>query len=187
MLFSASAGVHQSHYLARFSEWTLNLFSFFFTTSKHKSCDVKSCSLTFLCGCIQLPTCGVETCHVLSSSLLEWGGKRKKHVTGTGSYTDSLGRGEVFSKCLRCIKMYVFFQTIFSPHLKRMRGFPIETRRDLKDHEALTPLPQSGQSTSTFNTRPGCPGPHPTWPWIPPGMRHPQPLWAACSSTSLLS
>ena len=28
-------------------------------------------------------------------------------------------------------------------------------------------------------TSSGCPGPHPTWPWAPPGMGHPQPLWAA--------
>ena len=59
--------------------------------------------------------------------------------------------------------------------------------RDLKDHESPTLLPQAGPPASTFNTRPGCPGPHPTWPWTPPGMRHPQPLWAACASTSLLS
>jgi len=26
------------------------------------------------------------------------------------------------------------------------------------------PPPQAGQPTSTFNTSPGCPGPHPTWP-----------------------
>jgi len=27
----------------------------------------------------------------------------------------------------------------------------------------------------------GCPGPHPAWPWMHPGMGHPQLLWAACS------
>ena len=31
-------------------------------------------------------------------------------------------------------------------------------------------------------TRPGCPEPHPAWPWRPPGMGHPQPPWATCSS-----
>ena len=36
--------------------------------------------------------------------------------------------------------------------------------RDLKDHEAPTLLPKAGPPTSMFNTRPGCPGPHPTWP-----------------------
>ena len=36
--------------------------------------------------------------------------------------------------------------------------------RDLKDHQAPTPLLQAGPPTSIFNTRPGCPGPHPTWP-----------------------
>ena len=44
--------------------------------------------------------------------------------------------------------------------------------------EATTSPPQAGPSTSTFNPRPGCPGPHLTWPWTPPGMRYPQPLWA---------
>jgi len=48
--------------------------------------------------------------------------------------------------------------------------------RDLKDHGSPTPPPQAGPPTSTFNTRPGCPGPHPTWPWTPPGTEHPQPL-----------
>ena len=36
--------------------------------------------------------------------------------------------------------------------------------RDFKDHEAPTPLPHAGPPTSICNTRPGCPGPHPTWP-----------------------
>jgi len=36
--------------------------------------------------------------------------------------------------------------------------------RDLKDHQAPTPLPHAGPPTSTFNTRPGYPGPHPTLP-----------------------
>ena len=35
--------------------------------------------------------------------------------------------------------------------------------RDLKDHQASTPPLQAGPSTSTFNTKSGCPGPHPTW------------------------
>ena len=58
--------------------------------------------------------------------------------------------------------------------------------RDLKDHESLTPLPQAGPPTSTFNTRPGCPGPHPTWPWTPPGTGYPQPLWASPSGNTSL-
>jgi len=45
--------------------------------------------------------------------------------------------------------------------------------RDLKDHQA---------PTSLFNTRPSFSGPHPIWPWTTPGVGHPQPLWAACSS-----
>jgi len=44
--------------------------------------------------------------------------------------------------------------------------------RDLKDHESPAPLPPAGLPTSTFNIAPGCPGPHPTSPWTPPGMGH---------------
>jgi len=32
----------------------------------------------------------------------------------------------------------------------------------------LQPPCRAGPPTSPF-TRPGCPGPHPTWPWAPPG------------------
>ena len=42
----------------------------------------------------------------------------------------------------------------------------------------LQPPCQTGPPTSPF-TRPGYPGPHPSWPWTPPGTGHPQPLWAA--------
>ena len=40
------------------------------------------------------------------------------------------------------------------------------------------PLLCSGSPTS----RPGCPEPHPAWPWMHPEMGHPQPPWAICSS-----
>jgi len=36
--------------------------------------------------------------------------------------------------------------------------------RDLKVHESPILPPEAGPATSTFNTKPGCPGPHPTWP-----------------------
>jgi len=36
--------------------------------------------------------------------------------------------------------------------------------KDLKNHQTPTALLQAGPSTSAFHTRPGCPGPHPTWP-----------------------
>jgi len=39
------------------------------------------------------------------------------------------------------------------------------------------PLPCAGLPTS----RPGCPEPHPAWPWMPQGIGHPQPPWATCS------
>jgi len=42
------------------------------------------------------------------------------------------------------------------------------------------PLLCAGSPTS----RPGCPEPHPAWPWMPAGMGHPQPPWATCSSAS---
>jgi len=37
--------------------------------------------------------------------------------------------------------------------------------RDLKGHQAPTPLPWAGPPTSISNTRPGWAGPHPTRPW----------------------
>jgi len=33
-------------------------------------------------------------------------------------------------------------------------------------------------------SRPGSPEPHPAWPHMPPGIEHPQPTWATCSSAS---
>ena len=36
--------------------------------------------------------------------------------------------------------------------------------RHLKDHQAPTTLLDAGSPTSISKTRPGCPGPHPTWP-----------------------
>ena len=48
----------------------------------------------------------------------------------------------------------------FCPKVHRMAW----VGRDLKDHEAPTPLPQAGPPTSISNTRPGCPGHHPIWP-----------------------
>ena len=45
--------------------------------------------------------------------------------------------------------------------------------------------PQAGSPTSTFHTRPGCPGPHPTWPSTPPGMDGASTAsLSSCSSTA---
>ena len=44
--------------------------------------------------------------------------------------------------------------------------------KEHNDHPVPTPLLCAGSPT----TRPGCPEPHPAWPWMPPGMGHPQPL-----------
>jgi len=49
--------------------------------------------------------------------------------------------------------------------------------KDHNDHLFSTPLLCAGSPTS----RPGCPEPHPAWPWMPPGVGHPHPPWAACS------
>jgi len=49
--------------------------------------------------------------------------------------------------------------------------------RDLKDHESPTHPPQAGPPSSPFNTRLGCPGPHPTLNASRDGA--PQLLWAA--------
>ena len=60
--------------------------------------------------------------------------------------------------------------------------------RDLKDHKAPTPPLQAGPPTSTFKTSPGCPGPHPTWPWTPPGIDGESTASpGSCSSISPLS
>jgi len=48
----------------------------------------------------------------------------------------------------------------------------------LKDHLASTLLSRAGSPT----TRPGCPEPHPAWPWMHLGMGHSQSPWATCSS-----
>jgi len=53
-------------------------------------------------------------------------------------------------------------------------------RETLKDKPVPTTLPlEEPPPTSS-----GCPGPHPMWPWTPPGMEHPQLLWAACARAS---
>jgi len=49
--------------------------------------------------------------------------------------------------------------------------------KDHNDHLVSIPPLCAGSPTS----RPGCPEPHPAWPWMPPGMGHPQPPWATCS------
>ena len=58
--------------------------------------------------------------------------------------------------------------------------------RNLEEHQAPTPLLQAGPPTSLSNTRSGCPGPHPTLPWTPPGMGHPQPLSAMFHPIAML-
>jgi len=55
--------------------------------------------------------------------------------------------------------------------------------KDHSDHWVSTPLPCAGSPA----TRPGCPEPLPAWPWMPPGMDHPQPPWATCSTVSPIS
>jgi len=47
--------------------------------------------------------------------------------------------------------------------------------KDHNDRVVSTPLLCAGLPA----TRPGCPEPHPAWPWMPPGMGHPQPPWAS--------
>ena len=64
--------------------------------------------------------------------------------------------------------------------------------RDLKNHQAPAPLPQTGPPTSICNTRSGCPGPHPILPWTPPGTGHhslsgqpvPAPYHSLCKELS---
>ena len=51
-------------------------------------------------------------------------------------------------------------------------------KKGLKGHWVSTPLLCEGSPA----TRPGCPEPHPAWPWMPPGTGNPQPPWATCSN-----
>ena len=43
-----------------------------------------------------------------------------------------------------------------------------QVEKDHNDHRVSAPLLCAGSPT----TRPGCPEPHPAWPWMPPGMGH---------------
>jgi len=56
--------------------------------------------------------------------------------------------------------------------------------RYLKNHQVATALLQARLPNARSSTRSDCLGPHPAWPWTPPGTGHPQALWATCSSTS---
>ena len=58
---------------------------------------------------------------------------------------------------------YPTYRTIEGPGLKRITMII-----------SSNPLLCAGSPTS----RPGCPEPHPAWPWIPAGMGHPQLPWA---------
>jgi len=55
--------------------------------------------------------------------------------------------------------------------------------KDHSDHLVSIPLLGAGSPV----TRPGGPKPHPAWPWMPPGMGHPQSLWTTCSSASIVA
>lgn len=63
-------------------------------------------------------------------------------------------------------------------------------RRDLdwvgRDHQnPSSPTPLQWSRTSSI--RSDCPEPHPSWPWVCPGMGHPLPLWSkSCCFTSLI-
>jgi len=48
--------------------------------------------------------------------------------------------------------------------------------RDFKDDLIPTLPPWEGLTNSKTGTKSGCPGPHPAWPQIPPGMGHSQLL-----------
>ena len=92
---------------------------------------------------------------------------------------------QLYNKFLSNCKLYLAITIIFSTYAffksllllvqRTMESQNGWVGRDLKAHQApscavgwLHLLP------------PGCSGPHPLWPWAPPGMEHPQ-LWAAVS------
>ena len=58
-----------------------------------------------------------------------------------------------------------------------------ESQNDLGWKEPCSPpssnlLPWARQRPTSL----GCPGPHPTWPYAPPGVGHTQLPWAACAT-----
>jgi len=81
-------------------------------------------------------------------------------------------------------------------HSKRMdQQITFGSPRESKNHRMMgwkgpqrssssSPLPWAPPATKSVS-RAGCPWPHPFWSWAPPGMGHPQPLWATCTNTNL--
>jgi len=80
-----------------------------------------------------------------------------------------LRRGWHYSACV-CSLHSLLHASFWKSQTHRMAW----VGKDHNDHVVPTPLLCAGVPT----TRPGCPEPHPVWPWMPPGMGHPQPPWA---------
>jgi len=123
---------------------------------------------------------------VVRESVINWRISRKGYilnerdelsVTRTGLYSaKSSKRRQLQQWCMTSglkpafyLRKAISHRIIECPELKRTTMI-IE----------FQPLLCAGSPT----TRPGCPEPHPAWPWMPPGMGHPQPPWATCSSAS---
>jgi len=103
----------------------------------------------------------------------------KRYPTQNKSLNSFLLGNDIFANPLLWIfsitKLRLFRITCSSqndPSWKRPQG-----------SSSSTPL-AIGRATNFHIPIPGCPGPHPTWPWTPPGMVHPQPLWAPHHSHS---
>ena len=89
-----------------------------------------------------------------------------------------------------CITSFLLFLFHLLKQIRKRR--PMNHRMawvgsDLKDHQAPTALQQVGPPTSTFNTKPSCPRPHPNWPCTPPGTGHPQPVVSLFQHLTILS
>lgn len=59
--------------------------------------------------------------------------------------------------------------------------------RELRGYQVPNPLSKAGLPAARPSTRSDCPGPQPACPYMPTGMRRPQPFWATCSCTSPFS
>jgi len=111
-------------------------------------------------------------CHCLPDSLFGW------HISPqpdsqTQDATKAKGRTMVIPWRLRIMRNWVW-------SLSEKKESTHQVEKDHNDHRVSIPLLCAGSPT----TRPGCPEPHPAWPWMPPGMGHPQPPWRTCSSES---
>lgn len=77
-----------------------------------------------------------------------------------------------------CVTLLTCAQ-VCAPQVSYHRIIEAQNQRMVGLEGTLKPIqfqpPAMGSATHQLS----CPGPHPAWPWVSPGMGHPQLLWAA--------